>query len=71
MTTLQGKQLSRTTIRGLPCPELLPLLIQVVPYFIQSEDERFPSGLRLFIVLVPMDISLKEIATALILIVAG
>jgi hypothetical protein len=52
MPTLQGKQLSRTTIRGLPYPELLPLLLHVVPYVIQREDEGFPSGLRLFIVLV-------------------
>jgi hypothetical protein len=52
MPTLQGEQLSRTTIRGLPYPELLPLLLHVVPYFIQSEDEGFPSGLRLLVVLV-------------------
>jgi hypothetical protein len=52
MPTLQGKQLSQTTIQGFSDPELLPLLLHVVPYVIQREDEGFPSGLRLFIVLV-------------------
>ena len=49
--TLPIQQLPGVLVQGFPDPELLPLFLEVILHLIQLEDERFPCGLWLLLVL--------------------
>jgi hypothetical protein len=50
-TTFPVQELPGIRIQGLPDPQLLSRVLEVVPHLIQLQDDRFASRLRLLVVL--------------------